>query len=86
MQGLGVLAEDRLLLTGSSPAVETRFPWRPDYQDEIAVHAPEPDVPDDPCEAPTCVVCGRTLDIIFVHSFEIPVDESLVVDMSGHAR
>ena len=56
--------------------VETRFPWRPDYQDEIHVHAPQPDdPPGEPCDAPTCAVCGRPLDVVFVHLFEVPVDD-----------
>lgn len=60
----------------SERTAKTRFPWRPDYQDELHIHAPEPDIPDEPCEAPSCVICGRPLDIVFVHLFEVPVDES----------
>jgi hypothetical protein len=55
--------------------VETRFPWKPDYQDEIHVHAPQPDDPGEPCDAPTCVICGRQLDVVFIHLFEVPVDD-----------
>jgi hypothetical protein len=56
-------------------SADTRFPWRPDCQEEHTLHEAVPDEPDAEDSDVTCATCGHTLDMVWVHMFEIDLDD-----------
>lgn len=52
----------------------TRFPWHPDCQEEHPIHEPQPDLTRVEDEDLVCDVCGHPIDVVYVHSFELPIE------------